>query len=79
MTALLNASAVFPPVELPPDVARQRVLDEKAAAEFIGVSHGTLERMRKAGSAPRHVQLSARRLGYRISDLTAWLDARAGI
>lgn len=55
-----------------------RVLDEKSAAALLGVSHVTLERMRRAGRAPRHVQLSARRLGYRISDLTAWLDARAG-
>ena len=51
-------------------------VEEIAAA--AGVSHMTLERMRKAGTAPRHVQLSARRIGYRICDLTAWLDARAG-
>ena len=49
----------------------------KTAAEFIGVSHVTLERMRKLGTAPKHLALSPRRLGYRIADLLAWLDERA--
>jgi predicted DNA-binding transcriptional regulator AlpA len=76
MPNLMSTTAVFGPVELPPEIARQRVLDEKTAAEFIGVSPMTLERMRKLGAAPRHVLLSPRRLGYRICDLIAWLDAR---
>jgi predicted DNA-binding transcriptional regulator AlpA len=77
MTSLLRSAAYFAPIELPPEIARQRVLDEKTAAEFIGLSHMTLERMRKLGTAPRHVALSPRRLGYRVCDLLAWLDARA--
>ncbi len=77
MPSLLNTAAVFGPVELPPEIARQRVIDERAAAEFIGLSHVSLERMRKAGAAPRHVRLSERRLGYRVCDLLDWLDARA--
>jgi predicted DNA-binding transcriptional regulator AlpA len=77
MTSLLNAATVFPPLELPSDIARQRVLDERTAADFIGLSHMTLERMRKLGTAPRHITLSTRRLGYRVCDLLDWLDARA--
>ena len=77
MPNLLSSAAVFAPVELPPEIARQRVLDEKTAAEFIGLSHVTLERMRKLATAPRHLALSPRRLGYRIADLLAGLDARA--
>jgi predicted DNA-binding transcriptional regulator AlpA len=77
MTSLLRSAACFAPVELPPEIARQRVLDERTAAEFIGVSHMTLERMRKLGTAPRHLALSPRRLGYRVCDLLAWLDERA--
>ena len=77
MTSLFNTAAIFPPLDLPPDIARQRVLDERTAAEFIGLSHMTLERMRKLGSAPRHITLSTRRLGYRVCDLLDWLDARA--
>ena len=77
MSNLLSSTAVFAPVELPPEIARQRVVDEKTAAEFIGLSHVTLERMRKLGTAPKHLVLSPRRLGYRIADLLAWLDERA--
>jgi predicted DNA-binding transcriptional regulator AlpA len=78
MSNLLSSTAVFGPVELPPEIARQRVVDEKTAAEFIGLSAVTLERLRKLGTAPRHVRLSERRLGYRISDLLSWVDQRAG-
>lgn len=77
MSNLLSGTAVFAPVELPPEIARQRVVDEKVAAEFLGLSHVTLERMRKLGTAPKHIVLSPRRLGYRVCDLLAWLDARA--
>ena len=77
MNDLNGSAAVFPPIDLPPDIARQRVLTEKDAAAFVGLSHPSLERLRKAGTAPRHVRLSDRRLGYRICDLLAWLDARA--
>ena len=77
MPDLPKITSVFGPVDLPPEIARQRVLDERAAADFIGLSHMTLERMRKLGTAPRHITLSARRLGYRVCDLLDWLDARA--
>lgn len=77
MSNLLSSATVFGPVELPPEIARQRVVDEKTAAEFVGLSHVTLERMRKLGTAPRHIILSPRRLGYRVADLLSWLDQRA--
>ena len=77
MSNLLSSTAVFGPIELPPEIARQRVVDEKTAAEFVGLSAVTLERMRKLGRAPKHMRLSPRRLGYRICDLLTWLDARA--
>jgi predicted DNA-binding transcriptional regulator AlpA len=77
VSRLLNSAAFFGPVELPPEIARHRVLDEKTAAEFIGLSQVTLERMRKLGTAPKHLALSPRRLGYRVSDLLKWLDDRA--
>ena len=76
MLSLLNSAVVFGSVELPPEIASQRVIDERTAADFIGVSQVNLERMRKAGVAPRHVRLSERRLGYRVCDVLEWLDAR---
>jgi predicted DNA-binding transcriptional regulator AlpA len=77
MIKLSSSATIFGAVELPPEIARHRVLDEKTAAEFIGLSQVTLERMRKLGTAPKHLVLSTRRLGYRVCDLLAWLDARA--
>lgn len=62
---------------LPAALAGSRILSERQAANFLDLSEGTLERMRKAGRAPRHVLLSERRLGYRISDLVAFVDSRA--
>ncbi|HMU53174.1 MAG TPA: hypothetical protein PKA13_25605 [Geminicoccaceae bacterium] len=77
MSHLVSGVSVFPPIELPAEIARQRVVDEKTAAEFVGLAPITLERMRKGGSTgPRHVRLSERRIGYRVCDLVAWLDAR---
>lgn len=64
-------------IELPPEIAIQRVVGERTAAEFLSLSQVQLERMRKTGEGPRHVQLSERRLGYRVFDLLTWLDARA--
>ena len=76
MAKLTSATTLSTPHELPPEIAHQRVLDERTAACFLGISQPTLERMRKYGTAPRHVMLSARRLGYRICDLLAWVEAR---
>lgn len=77
MTTLLNTAASAPPIDLPADITRLRVLSGKATAEFLGLSVATLERMDKLGTGPRRLVLSPRRIGYRICDLIAWLDARA--
>jgi len=58
-----------------PGIRAIRVLTENEAAKALGVSNETLRRMGPAG--PMRLQLSARRVGYRLADLTAWLDARA--
>jgi hypothetical protein len=76
MSNLLHGVAILRPLELPPDIARQRVVDEKAAAQFCGVSPITMERMRKSECGPRFVRLSERRLGYRVGDLCDWLESR---
>lgn len=77
MTDLNGGVMIFPPIELPPEIVLQRVLCERDAAAFVGLSAMTLERMRKLGTAPKHLVLSPRRLGYRVADLLKWLDERA--
>jgi predicted DNA-binding transcriptional regulator AlpA len=53
-----------------------KVVDEPTAQSLIGVSARTWDRMRARGEIPPITRLSKRRIGYRISDLKAWLDAR---
>jgi predicted DNA-binding transcriptional regulator AlpA len=52
------------------------LLTEKQLSAWLGVSLPNLQRMRSRGTGPRYIQLSARRLGYRKSDVEAWIAAR---
>jgi predicted DNA-binding transcriptional regulator AlpA len=51
------------------------LLTEKELSAWVGVSLPNLQRMRSHGTGPRYVQLSPRRIGYRKSDVEAWLTA----
>jgi predicted DNA-binding transcriptional regulator AlpA len=51
------------------------VLDAISAATFIGLATSTLAKMRCLGGGPRYIKLG-RKIGYRRSDLSAWLSAR---
>jgi predicted DNA-binding transcriptional regulator AlpA len=54
------------------------VLRTPEAAEYLGLSISTMNKLRVKGgnSAPPFVRISARAVGYRLSDLDAWLDAQ---
>ena len=52
------------------------LLTEKELSAWLGLSLPNLQRMRSNGTGPRYVQLSARRLAYRKSNVEAWLAAR---
>jgi predicted DNA-binding transcriptional regulator AlpA len=52
------------------------VVTEAKAAEILGFSVDTLRRIRVRGEGPPRLQLSPRRVGYRLRDLQAWLDQR---
>ncbi len=58
------------------DFAMVRVVDEATAQLLLNLSPRTWDRMRARGEAPPATRLSERRIGYRIADLKAWLDAR---
>jgi predicted DNA-binding transcriptional regulator AlpA len=53
-----------------------RCVDETTAILLTGVSPRTWDRLRARGETPPITKLSARRIGYRIVDIRAWLDAR---
>jgi predicted DNA-binding transcriptional regulator AlpA len=52
------------------------LLTEKDLSAWVGLSIPNLQRMRSTGTGPHYVQLSPRRIGYRKSDVEAWLTAR---
>ena len=60
-----------------PRLALMQVIDEHEAADLLGLSVDTLRRRVRDGTGPIRINLSARRVGYRLGDLQAWLDQRA--
>ena len=52
------------------------VISFKEAADVCGFSIATLRRLVDRGDGPKMTQLSPRRLGFRESHLTEWLNAR---
>jgi predicted DNA-binding transcriptional regulator AlpA len=61
---------------MPNDLDLVRVVNERTAIELMGVSPRTWDRMRARGETPPITKISERRIGYRIIDIQAWLDAR---
>jgi hypothetical protein len=64
-------------------MGNQDYMDEKAAAEYLGLSVSWLKKNRLAstrGPKVRVTRISARKLKYKRTDLDAFLDARnAGV
>lgn len=54
-----------------------QVFTRQEAARALKISVPTLDRMHLAGTGPKRLRLSARRVGYRWSDLVAWMDRGA--
>ena len=55
------------------------VIPRKAAARLLGLSEATFDRVCRRGDGPAALRLSARRVGFRLSDLMAWIaDRRVG-
>ena len=64
----------IPELKIPVDY---RVIRLDEAAAIAGFSEATLRRRIDSGTGPRVIRLSARRVGIRLSDLKAWLEANA--
>ena len=52
------------------------LIDEKAAAEHLGLKDRTLQKYRQVGGGPKYIVLSSRCIRYRRIDLRAWAEAR---
>jgi predicted DNA-binding transcriptional regulator AlpA len=57
-----------------PDLVK--VLTESQAQRALGLSDSTWRRLKRLGHLPPSVQLSEHRVGWRVSALSEWLDAR---
>lgn len=55
---------------------RPGALDLEAAAQFVALSPANVQKLVREGSFPKPRQLSARRVGYLVSELEAWLVGR---
>lgn len=72
----VTAAALASPATPEQSFELDRVVSEAQAAEIIGYSKDTLRREFAAGRAPARVRLSGRRIGYRLSAIYAFLEAR---
>ena len=52
------------------------LINEKAAAEFLGLSVRTVQDYRQRGGGPRYIVISSRCLRYRRADLRDWAEER---
>ncbi len=55
---------------------RAEVLRPREAARYVGLSRPTIDPWRKAGKFPKALRLGAQAIGWRRSDLDAWLNER---
>jgi predicted DNA-binding transcriptional regulator AlpA len=60
------------------DLDANRYVTEAAAAHLLGVSYRTLYRMAERGEGPPRLKLSDRMVRYRLADIEAWVNERAG-
>lgn len=51
------------------------LVDNKQAADIIGVHYLTLQNWRSTGKSPKFIKVG-RSVRYRLSDLKAWLEAK---
>jgi hypothetical protein len=56
-----------------------QVVKDAEMPDLLRVSSRTWERMRERGDHPPKIQISDRRIGYRVGDIELWLDAKRRI
>lgn len=61
---------------LPESLEFERFLTARQAAELLGISVSTFRRQYWAGTIPTPIQLSTRRLGWRVRDLITHLSKK---
>ena len=62
--------------QLPPDLAHDRVVGTDTAAAYAGYSTSHFRSLVNQGLAPAPIRLSARKLGWKVSALRAWIASK---
>lgn len=65
------------PIELPPDLHRNRLIDAPTAAAMLGYSLAHFRRMYRAGKTPPPVRLNGRKVGWPASVLQDFVAPRS--
>lgn len=52
------------------------LVDEKDAAELLGLTRRTLQKWRTDGRGPPHVKISQRCVRYRVEDIEEWIESK---
>ena len=66
----------MPANTIPDELQSHRVLSTQQVAAIVGLSVVQWRRLYRTGRAPAPIRLSERKLGWRASVLTAWLEAQ---
>jgi len=66
------------PVELPPDLARNRLLDSTKAAALLGYSLAHFRRLYRTGKIPAPVKINGRKTGWPAWQLLDLASGRTG-
>jgi len=61
---------------IPEQIIEKRILRTPEAAEYIGLTASTLEKMRLHGDGPGFIRLTKKAVGYDIKTLDNWIDSR---
>jgi predicted DNA-binding transcriptional regulator AlpA len=59
------------------DLRGRLVISVARTARLLGVNRSTLRRMNQDGRLPYPINLTKKRVGYLVSEISAWLAARA--
>lgn len=66
-----------PLANFPPEMMRNRILNTKQAAAFLGFSVVHFMRLVRAGTLPQPIKLGGRNLGWRLGTLIDFVNSKS--
>jgi prophage regulatory protein len=56
---------------------QDRILSSVEVEKKVGLCRSTIYRMERRGDFPKRIKITSRRVGWRASEVSEWLDSRA--